>query len=343
MAFFSIIIPVYNVEKYLERCLESILADSCKDMEIILVDDGSTDNSGKICDYYSSNYSSIRVVHKPNGGLSSARNAGLNEATGEWISFIDSDDWVDKDCYKTTRDLLAKPENRTVDMVKLGYKKVLNDYTVSFTPCISEGVYEGDAIRDQLLKTALGSRRISNSTMNTIILSSCAHLYRRQFLQETGVKFVSEREIGSEDFLFIYSLYMRASKVLVTKQQWYNYDTREGSLTCRYRNQLYRQYRKLAKYIRLQMEETGLFPAMKADYECMYISLIYICVINECNYSEGRIRQIQNVRNILRDKHLQKYLRSYRSSDRKSWYIAEMMRLQFALPLCVIQWKKSGY
>ncbi len=93
----SVIVPVYKVEKYLHRCIDSILSQSFTDFELILVDDGSPDNSGKICDEYAQKDSRIRVFHKPNGGVSSARNLGLDNAIGKWIAFIDSDDYVDKD------------------------------------------------------------------------------------------------------------------------------------------------------------------------------------------------------------------------------------------------------
>lgn len=96
----SVIVPVYNVEKYLERCVDSLLAQTYKNLEIILVDDGSTDRSGEICDKYRLCDDRIIVVHKENGGLSSARNAGLEIASGEYIGFIDSDDWVDKKMYE---------------------------------------------------------------------------------------------------------------------------------------------------------------------------------------------------------------------------------------------------
>ena len=90
----SVVIPVYNTEKYLHRCLDSILAQTFTDFELLLIDDGSTDQSGAICDEYAANYSQIRVYHKENGGVSSARNYGLDKACGEWIAFCDSDDWV---------------------------------------------------------------------------------------------------------------------------------------------------------------------------------------------------------------------------------------------------------
>ena len=93
----SIIVPVYNTEKYLARCIDSILAQTFTDFELILVNDGSKDNSGKICDEYAQKDSRIVVIHKENGGVSSARNKGIDVAQGEWISFVDSDDWISSD------------------------------------------------------------------------------------------------------------------------------------------------------------------------------------------------------------------------------------------------------
>lgn len=90
----SVIVPVYNVEKYLERCVESIFKQTYKNIEIILVDDGSTDNSGKICDKFLKKDERVKVIHKENGGLSDARNAGLEILSGKYIMFVDSDDWI---------------------------------------------------------------------------------------------------------------------------------------------------------------------------------------------------------------------------------------------------------
>ena len=93
----SVIVPVYNAEKYLHRCIDSILAQTFSDFELLLIDDGSKDNSGRICDEYAAKDSRIRVFHKKNGGVSSARNMGLDNAKGDWITFVDSDDWVKQD------------------------------------------------------------------------------------------------------------------------------------------------------------------------------------------------------------------------------------------------------
>ena len=96
----SIIVPVYNMEKYLARCVDSIIAQTYDKIEIILVDDGSTDNSSSMCDHYARKDERIKVVHKLNGGLSDARNAGFAVATGSYIGYVDSDDWIEPDMYE---------------------------------------------------------------------------------------------------------------------------------------------------------------------------------------------------------------------------------------------------
>ena len=96
----SIIVPVYNAEKYLHRCVDSILAQTFTDFELLLINDGSKDNSGKICDEYAAKDPRVRVFHKENGGVSSARNMGLDNAKGEWVTFVDSDDWLVHNIYE---------------------------------------------------------------------------------------------------------------------------------------------------------------------------------------------------------------------------------------------------
>ncbi len=128
----SIIVPVYNVEKYIRRCLDSIVAQTFTDWECILVDDGTPDNSGKICDEYAANDSRFVVIHKENGGVSSARNAGLDVANGEWITFVDADDWIEPETYEVAYKTAIEKD---VDLVQWnswsvdenGNKKVFND------------------------------------------------------------------------------------------------------------------------------------------------------------------------------------------------------------------------
>ena len=118
----SVIIPVYNVRAYLTDCLESVVAQTLADKEVILIDDGSTDGSAEICDYYASLYSYFRVIHKPNGGPSSARNLGIGEAKGEWLIFLDSDDvWADHDCLASLHEYVT---SLNLDIVRFEYQAV---------------------------------------------------------------------------------------------------------------------------------------------------------------------------------------------------------------------------
>lgn len=119
----SVIVPVYNVEKFLRRCIDSIISQTYKNLEIILVDDGSTDNSSSICDEYSIIDKRIKVIHKPNGGLSSARNIGLDEASGEFISFVDSDDYLESDMYE---EMMINQQLNHSDIVVSRFYTVMN-------------------------------------------------------------------------------------------------------------------------------------------------------------------------------------------------------------------------
>ena len=120
----SVIVPVYNVEQYLERCVDSIINQTYKNLEIILVNDGSTDNSGQLCDELAKKDDRIRVIHKKNGGLSDARNVGIDEAESELIGFIDSDDYIDEDMYEL---LINNMKNANADLSMCGHFDVYNN------------------------------------------------------------------------------------------------------------------------------------------------------------------------------------------------------------------------
>lgn len=125
----SIIVPIYNVEKYLPKCIESIINQTYTDLEILLIDDGSTDNSGLICDKYASIDNRIRVIHKKNGGLSDARNVGLDICKGKYISFIDSDDYIELTMYEKMIKIMI---NQKVDIVSCNYNHIYNNNKIPF-------------------------------------------------------------------------------------------------------------------------------------------------------------------------------------------------------------------
>ena len=117
----SVVVPVYNVEKYIDKCINSIINQTYKNLEIILVDDGSPDNCGKICDEYAKKDNRIKVTHKENGGVSSARNIGIKNATGDWLTFVDADDWIENNFVEQ---LLKIGNQENAEIVLCGYNRV---------------------------------------------------------------------------------------------------------------------------------------------------------------------------------------------------------------------------
>ena len=138
----SVIVPIYKVENYLKRCIDSIRKQTYQNLEIILVDDGSPDMCGEMCERYAQEDSRIRVLHKENGGLSDARNVGIEAATGEYIAFVDSDDWIDDKMYEVLYDTLLKCD---ADIAECSYRNLYADCIVVETNCTGN-VVEGDNI-----------------------------------------------------------------------------------------------------------------------------------------------------------------------------------------------------
>ena len=157
----SIIVPVYNVEKYLSKCIDSILAQTYKNLEIILVDDGSKDNSGTICDEYSKKDKRIKIIHKPNGGISDVRNHGLKIATGDYIGFVDSDDYIAEDMFETLVSLLEKND---ADISIVSFYEYYNGKLI--------GVRENENVeimnKVEAIKELLIDRKIQSYTWNKL-------------------------------------------------------------------------------------------------------------------------------------------------------------------------------
>ena len=140
----SVIVPVYNVENYLDRCIASIVSQSYKELEIILVDDGSSDSSGSICDEWAKKDNRILVLHQNNAGVSSARNAALRIAKGDFIAFVDSDDYIDKNMYSL---LLSSADNET-DICVCGFNTVSDNKITSVSDSSSKTLRSADAVRE---------------------------------------------------------------------------------------------------------------------------------------------------------------------------------------------------
>lgn len=212
----SIIVPVYNVEKYVEKCIQSLINQSYKNIEIILVDDGSNDRSNKIIDEYAKVDSRILTIHQRNKGVSAARNAGLKVATGEYVGFVDPDDYVDYQMYET---MLKKIELNMSDLAVCGFSKVteLSD---------KEEIFE---IKDELLSPKKCVEDLFDFRGGYAIKPSVWNkLFRRDKIGD--LKF--DENIGiSEDLKFVVQYILKCNSIVYVKQAFYKNLQRDGSIT----------------------------------------------------------------------------------------------------------------
>lgn len=206
----SIVIPVYNVEEYLVRCLESVIKQTYTNLEIIVVDDGSTDNSGRICDEYKEKDERIKVIHKLNGGLSDARNFGINVTRGEYIAFIDSDDWVSLDYINCLYSIIEK-----------------DDYDIAICDFIRrKGKDKVNKRSREKLEIYCNKEAIRELLYQRISSSAWAKLFKRDLWKD--IQF----EVGKlyEDVIPIYLIFQQSKKIIKTNQCSYYYFYREGSI-----------------------------------------------------------------------------------------------------------------
>lgn len=207
----SIVVPVYNVEAYLPQCLESIRNQSFTDWECFLVDDGSTDKSGQICEEFAGRDSRFKVIHKENGGLSSARNAALPHLNGNFVAFVDSDDWVEPSYLSVMIDLAQK---NNADIVQTGYKKDFNGFSRKKPLTRSEKIIEGEELYSELLK---------NSMIPSFMWNK---LFRKEVITE---KFPQGK--AYEDFQALNNWIPQISRIVVSPEMTYHYRMRKGSIT----------------------------------------------------------------------------------------------------------------
>lgn len=210
----SIVVPVYNVEKYINRCIESIINQTYKNIEIILVDDGSTDSSGEICDKYSEKDSRIKVIHKQNGGLSDARNSGIDIATGDYLLFVDSDDYIDINLIKNMQQYMDK----NIDLIK--FKMIAVDET-------GKELYKvGGPIFEELTGENAFSKLVYE---DNLLECACIYLFKKDMIINKNFKFTISTE--HEDFGLIPLIIISAKNIASTNYYGYYYVQSSNSIT----------------------------------------------------------------------------------------------------------------
>lgn len=318
----TVIVPVYNTAKYLRECVDSILEQTLKDIQVILVDDESPDDAGQICDDYAEKYSNIKVIHKENGGLGYARNSGIEKAEGEYIAFVDSDDYIEKDFYK-----------RLIEIIEFESAEV----------CYSGGFYEFSENNKSIVKFYEGEnftfrgndiikkkipRLISRrpDTNDLLMGSSCMAIYSTQFLKDNKLMFISERTFISEDVWFNMDCLEHANIITYANDIiGYNYRYNDGSLSRGYNperfNILYSSIEKLIQRCREEKFE---------DYfgrVALYFWVNYEkCINQEIRFNNNNpIKNIKVMNKKIYTREFLKYLSKYKLNGMLHTYLCHLL------------------
>lgn len=247
----SIIIPCYGVEKYLDRCMKTIVNQTLKDIEIILVDDGSPDNVPHMCDEWAKKDSRIKVVHKENGGLGFARNSGLDIAAGEYVAFVDSDDYVDTSMYET---LWNEACASNADVVFCGFKTEQRNGIWKDSNEVAERTeWNGEAVKDFMLDMIACAPNVKKE--RKFEMSVWHSIYRRSIIENNRIRFHSEREVVSEDFPFQVDFLLKANKVVYLPQSFYFYCLNGTSLTATFKPEKYEGFKVLYRLLNDQLSD----------------------------------------------------------------------------------------
>lgn len=247
----SVVVPIYRVERYLGDCVKSLLAQTLGErLQIVLVDDGSPDRCGEIADRYAEDYEKVICVHRQNGGLGPARNSGIDAACGEYVGFVDSDDWVDPDMYAG---LLGRARETGADAVFSGMKTICGvervaDFPVPYGNAVFDGV---DAVMD-FRKTFYGAAP-SRDAMEPMQVSVCPAIYKREILDCNGIRFENTR---SEDIVFNLDALAAMRTVATVPQLYYNYrKEQQESITSTFKRPTVMEYFLLFDLVERRLAE----------------------------------------------------------------------------------------
>lgn len=275
---FSVIIPVYKVEEYLKRCVDSVLAQTFLDFEVILVDDGSPDGSPQICDAYAEKDPRVRVIHKQNGGLVSARNAGIFAAKGDYICYVDGDDWVKPNLLEFVHDRIVESPV-PLDMVMFASENVFSDHSTYMDNHVPEGYYDRQRLEKEIFPHLLSDRRNGFRPGEMIQAHTWNKPCRRELQMEHYVR--DERIRMFTDVPMTYECILNCQNVYICNEHLYLYNqmNTQSILALGKKNYLTDNFRYLVSYMQERLKEYG--PDIERQLNDFPVSLIIRSAMSE--------------------------------------------------------------
>ncbi|MBO5477787.1 MAG: glycosyltransferase family 2 protein [Clostridia bacterium] len=292
---FSIIVPIYKVEKYLRKCVDSILEQSYKNYELILVDDGSPDNCPQICDEYAKKDSRVRVIHKKNGGLVAARNTGVLAATGEYICYVDGDDWISKELLQITMDkAISKYEP---DMVVFSAVRQFEDKQVEIPKGAIEGFYNKEKLEKDVYPYMMYDCRKPFCT-GLIFPVAWNKIFKRELL--TKHYCTEERIRMGEDNAFVFECLYYSNNVYFCEDVLYYYNQLNmGSMTNNYDPTRFENNRLLTEYIDSKIG--GKNNIIDAQINAFKAYWLIMAVFHEIKSNQPILKSTKHIRKNIRD------------------------------------------
>lgn len=266
----SIVVPIYNVEKYVEKCIDSISRQTYDNLEIILVDDGSTDTSPQICDEYAKKDSRIKVIHKINEGLVSARKAGVQVAVGDYIAYVDGDDWIEQNMYEQ---LVYKIND--VDVVICGVERDYGKHVSYEINKVKDGIYEGEELIEKIYKKMIYTGVFFERGIQPHV---CNALFRADLVKHNQLQISNEIRVG-EDAACLYPTLLEAGKICVTSECFYHYQMRDNSIMGVNDKTELERYKILYSYLRKRFSEKEEFKE-NLIYQLDYL-MVFMLMLKE--------------------------------------------------------------
>lgn len=325
----TVVLPVYNVEKYLERCIVSVVNQTYENIEIILVDDGSTDGSAAICDSWTEKDGRIRVIHKQNQGLGMARNTGIENASGEYVCFFDSDDYVAPDTIEKSY-RRAKEEKADIVLFGMNFADENGDLINSFVTPLGSVSYEKEAVLDFFLPEFIAPDPCGDGT-KLFYMSPCLMLYSLETVRKAEWKFVSEREIISEDVYSLLGLFRFVEKVSVIPEAYYFYCRNGESLSRKYRKDRFQKLGHFYTETKKLCESIGYDEKIIHRVSKPYLSFVIGALKQESRAGSGLAENMARIKELVSDNTLQSVLQKNRkdkfSLSRKILFFAMRNKL----------------